>query len=169
MYIKDELIVSYVMTDRCKNIENMIKNLSTTQLEGVFKILKQNDCEYTINNNGVFFNLSRLESEVLDKTEQFVTYCIESKKELDKYESICRELNENLDTKKEKEILPEEIIEIDLEKTTIEVAKRIAPRMSSSMKYYLLKKKFSKTSQSNFISNMKFRELFRDEPLIKKN
>lgn len=149
----------------------MIKNLSSTQLEGVFKILKQNDCEYTINNNGVFFNLSRLEPDVLDKTELFVTYCIESKKELDKYESICRELNENLDTKKEdeKEVLPEEIIEIDLEKTTIEVAKRIAPRMSSSMKYYLLKKKFSKTCQTNFISNMKFRELFKEEPLIKKN
>lgn len=157
------------MTDRCKIIESMIKNLSSTQLEGVFKILKQNNCEYTINNNGVFFNLSRLEPHVLDKTEQFVTYCIESKKELDKYESICRELNENLDTKKEneKEVLPEEIIEIDLEKTTIEVAKRIAPRMSSSMKYYLLKKKFAKTCQTNFISNMKFRELFKEEPLIK--
>lgn len=156
------------MADRYRAIESMIKSLSSTQLEELFKILYENKCEYTINNNGVFFNLARLNDEVLDKTECFVEYCIESKKELDKYESICRELNENLDTKKEVEIPPEEISEIDLEKTTIEVAKRIAPRMSSSMRYYLLKKKFSKSCHVNYISNMKFRELCKEEPILKK-
>lgn len=159
------------MAERFKMIESMIKNLSSTQLEELFKILYENKCEYTINNNGVFFNLARLEQDVFDKIEKFVNYCMESKKELDKYESFCRELNENLDVKKEEprvEPSSEEISDVELEKTTIEVAKRIAPRMSSSMKFYLLKKKFSKTCQINFISNMRFRELYKESPILKK-
>lgn len=154
--------------ERCKNIESMIKNLSETQLEELFKILQKNNCQYTINNNGIFLNLSWIEPIILDKIELFIKFCNESKKELDKYEKLCKDINDNLECYREEHIvstereLPDEI----LEKTTIEVAKRIAPKMSSTMKFYLLKKKFSKTIQ---LSNLKFNELEKDIPIFVKN
>lgn len=150
--------------ERCKNIENMIKNLSETQLEELFKILQKNNCQYTINNNGIFLNLSWVEPIILDKIELFIKFCNESKKELDKYEQLCKDINENLECYREEQIrdIPDEI----LEKTTIEVAKRIAPKMSSTMKFYLLKKKFSKTIQ---LSNLKYNELEKETPIFIKN
>lgn len=145
--------------ERCKNIENMIKNLSSTQLEELFKILQKNECQYTINNNGIFLNLSWIPESLLDKIELFIKYCIESKKELDKYEQICRDMNENLECYREENLNEKELPDEILETTTIDVAKRIAPKMSSSMKFYLLKKKFSKTIQ---VSNLKYNELQKD-------
>lgn len=142
----------------------MIKNLSETQLEELFKILQKNNCQYTINNNGIFLNLSWVEPIILDKIELFIKFCNESKKELDKYEQLCKDINENLECYREEQIrdIPDEI----LEKTTIEVAKRIAPKMSSTMKFYLLKKKFSKTIQ---LSNLKYNELEKETPIFIKN
>lgn len=152
--------------DRCKSIENMIKHLSETQLEELFKILQKNNCEYTMNNNGIFLNLSRIEPIILDKIELFIKFCNESKKELDKYEQLCRDINDNLECYREEQTTTREIPDEILEKTTIEVAKRIAPKMSSTMKFYLLKKKFSKTIQ---LSNLKYNELEKEIPIAIKN
>lgn len=152
--------------DRCKNIENMIKNLSDTQLEELFKILQKNNCQYTINNNGIFLNLSWVEPIILDKIELFIKFCNESKKELDKYEQLCKDINDNLECYRGEHVIVQEIPDDILEKTTIEVAKRIAPKMSSTMKFYLLKKKFSKTIQ---LSNLKYNELEKDIPVLQKN
>ena len=152
--------------DRCKNIENMIKNLSETQLEELFKILQKNNCQYTINNNGIFLNLSWIEPIILDKIELFIKFCNESKKELDKYEQLCKDINENLECYREEVVTERHVPDDLLETVTIEVAKRIAPKMSSSMKFYLLKKKFSKTIQ---LSNLKYNELEKDIPIFQKN
>jgi len=150
--------------DRCKNIENMIKNLSATQLEELFKIIQKNNCKYTLNNNGIFLNLSWIEPVILDKIELFINFCNESKKELDKYEQLCKDINNGLECYREEHVrdIPDEI----LEKTTIEVAKRIAPKMSSTMKFYLLKKKFSKTIQQ---SSLRYNELEKEAPIFQKN
>ena len=175
-------------TNRCKNIETNIKNLSYTQLESLFKIVQKNKCEYTINNNGIFLNLSRLDSNVLNIIEQFINFCIESKKELDKYEKICKDLNENLDVKKDPFVTDIDHITIgicdtnlnsidnssSLEQTqlecenlqSVEIIKKLPPKMSSTMKYYLLKKKYSKVTQQYNINNMKYHELFKESPKL---
>jgi hypothetical protein len=152
--------------ERCRQIETTIKQLSPTQLEELFKILQKNKCEYTINNNGVFLNLSWIEPTLLDKIELFINFCYESKKELDRYEKLCRDLNENLDVKKDDFMEDRSVSDESLEETTIEIAKKIAPKMSSSMKFYLLKKKFSKNTQSTSINNLKYYELSKEVPLM---
>lgn len=152
--------------DRCKKIEGMMKTLSTTQLEELFKILQKNKCEYTHNNNGIFLNLSWLDTSILDQIELFINFCTESKKELDRYEQICRDLNDDLDTKRE--VIEEEEVEKVLENTTsIEAAKKLVPRISSSMKFYLLKKKFSKTNSSSSLSYLKEKQLSKEVPPLK--
>jgi len=82
--------------ERCKKIESMIKTLSQTQHEELFKILQKNNCEYTVNNNGIFLNLSWINSTILDKIELFINFCNKSKRELDRYEQICKDLNDDL-------------------------------------------------------------------------
>lgn len=159
--------------EKYREIERKIKQLSSTQIEELFKILTKNNCKYTLNNNGVFLNLSWLEEDLLKKIEIFIDFCNESKKEVDKYEKICKKLNETLYDKsnnnKDTELIDDEKILLD-DNTTIEVVKKLVPKVSSSMKFYLLKKKFSRNSNinQNIIANQKDRQLFKDETLINK-
>lgn len=130
--------------DRCRRIESMIKNLSLTQIEELFKIFQKNKCQYTINNNGVFLNLSWVSSDILNEVEQFIKFCLESKQQLDQYEAIYQTLNKTfnepiLSDIEEKEEMDEE----EQENALLEIKKN-PPRVSSSMKFYLFKKKFSK-------------------------
>ena len=158
--------------EKYREIERKIKQLSSTQIEELFKILTKNNCKYTLNNNGVFLNLSWLEEDLLKKIEIFIDFCNESKKEVDKYEKICKKLNETLYDKsnnKDTELIDDEKILLD-DNTTIEVVKKLVPKVSSSMKFYLLKKKFSRNSSinQNIIASQKDRQLFKDETLINK-
>lgn len=153
--------------DRCKNIEKMVKDLSNTQLEELFKIVQKNNCKYTLNNNGVFLNLSWIDDRILREIELFISFCEKSKNELDRYEQLCRDLNENLETKRNEHLEEEGYIEggdtINCENA---VYKKLVPKMSSTMKFYLLKKRYSKTTQTNNLSNIKYTELCKDAPLL---
>ena len=151
--------------ERCKKIEMMIKTLSSTQMEELFKILQKNNCDYTINNNGIFLNLSWLNSSILNQIELFINFCKESKKELDKYEQICKELTDDIDQIRQEEA--EKINEIgkeDLDEETNESLKRTTSKISSSMKFYLLKKKFLKNNI--VIPNQKDRQLYKEDYLL---
>lgn len=152
---------------RYREIEQKIKQLSSTQIEELFKILTKSNCKYTLNNNGVFLNLSWLDESILQKIEIFIDFCNESKKEIDKYEKICKVLNDDLKKKiNYEEIIDEKLLEDD--NTTIDVVKKLVPKVSSSMKFYLLKKKFSKNINinQNIIAAQKDRQLYKDEYLI---
>jgi hypothetical protein len=153
--------------DRCKNIEKMVKNLSNTQLEELFKIVQKNNCKYTLNNNGVFLNLSWIDDRILREIELFISFCEKSKNELDRYEQLCRDLNENLETTRN-EHLEECCTEGgDASNRENAVYKKLTPKMSSTMKFYLLKKRYSKTTQTNTLSNVNYNELCKDTPLLK--
>jgi hypothetical protein len=153
--------------DRCKNIEKMVKDLSNTQLEELFKIVQKNNCKYTLNNNGVFLNLSWVEDRILRDIELFISFCEKSKNELDRYEKICRDLNENLETKRNEHHEECEIEESEEKNCEKSVYKKLTPRMSSTMKFYLLKKRYSKTLQTNNLVNLKYNQLCKDTPLLK--
>lgn len=120
----------------------MIKTLSQTQHEELFKILQKNNCEYTVNNNGIFLNLSWINSTILDKIELFINFCNKSKRELDRYEQICKDLNDDL-RHEEKEVAVARVVEEE-EVVVSEQDMRNKPKVSSSMRFYLLKKKFAK-------------------------
>lgn len=134
--------------DRYRRIESMIKTLSLTQTEEIFKIFQKNKCQYTVNNNGVFINLSWVSSDILNEVEQFIKFCLESKQQLDQYEAIYQTLNRkfnetsSIDFEEEEKDEKEEFSE-DTEKALFDIKKH-PPRVSSSMKFYLFKKKFSK-------------------------
>jgi len=150
--------------EKCKRIEYLIKNLSITQIEELFKFFQRNKCSYTVNNNGIFLNLSWLSEDILDGIEKFITFCLESKKELDRYDVIYQDLNQQLNDipKKQKDL------QSDLSKDISTEVKKPTSRVSSSMKYYLLKKKYSRSITVTTQFQVK-ESLIKDIPLLIKN
>lgn len=82
--------------ERCKRVVNAIRDLSKTEVDELFKLLYKDNCEYTQNNNGIFFNLSWVSEDTMTKIEQFVEFCNQSNTELTKYETLCDVLNHKL-------------------------------------------------------------------------
>jgi len=133
----------------CKYIYDNIHRLCQTEIDEIFKILHKNNCSYTQNNNGVFVNLNWLDEEVLINIRDYISFCLCSQKEITKYESIKNKLSDKLSIKDKQ-------IDLDEDETHI-VNDNIVPikssKISSSMKFYLLKKKFQKKSSPNTYNN----------------
>lgn len=148
-----------------KHIEQLIPQLSISQMEELFKIIQQNKCNYTVNNNGIFLNLSWLSEEVLKNINNFVKFCLESKEELDKYELEYEELNKQLQDTNEKNKL-EEIKSIQKQISNKLDIKSATSRISSSMKFYLLKKKFLRNTLFSTSINQSINKLVKEEPIL---
>jgi len=127
------------------NIKNNISNLNSNELEEIFKIIhKNNNNNYTKNNNGIFINLNWLNEEILNQVNNYINFCIKSHNEINKYEDICNMLNESIN---------KEEISIDVNNTNIKTIINNKQKISSSMKFYLLKKKFQKQQLQTNIEN----------------
>lgn len=137
-------------TERCKRIVATIQNLEPTETMELFKLLHKHKCEYTRNNNGIFINLSWLSDEILDKIEQYIAFCNKSHNEVQRYESICDVLNKNFQEQtktadNKDELHPTMMISLSDKKTNATASQGGAPsKVSSSMRFYLLKKRFAK-------------------------
>lgn len=128
--------------DTCKYIHDNIHRLCQNEIDEIFKILHKNDCSYTQNNNGVFVNLNWLDEDILNNIKDYVSFCLCSQREITKYESIKNTLSNKLATK-------EKLIENDddtLSSINQTIISTKNSKISSSMKFYLLKKRFQKKS-----------------------
>ena len=131
--------------ERCKRVVNAISNLESTEKMELFRLLHKCKCQYTRNNNGIFINLSWLSEEVLDKIEQYISFCNKSHNEVHRYESICDVLNKKMHDNKNKNVTTQDDITVpSIIVNTTDVKKQSMTKMSSSMRFYLLKKRFSK-------------------------
>jgi hypothetical protein len=123
----------------CKNIKTRIANLSQNEIEEIFKIIYKNNNNYSKNNNGVFINLSWLDMDTIIKIDNYINFCIKSHNEINKYEVICNMLNDSINSKDKNDENATDNLNVDINKIIINKQK-----ISSSMKFYLLKKKFQK-------------------------
>jgi hypothetical protein len=120
-----------------KSIKVGLTSLNQNELEEIFKIIYKNNNNFSKNNNGIFINLCWLDIETLNKINNYINFCIKSHNEINKYEVICNMLNDSINNKEKTD---ETMIEnIDNPKILLNKQK-----ISSSMKFYLLKKKFQK-------------------------
>ena len=134
----------------CKHIQSSISLLSQNELNEIFKILYNNDSKYTLNNNGIFVNLNWLENDIIVQISNYIDFCIKSHKEIKKHEIMKNKYNENLNKKK---IELDDIIN-DADSDTIMPENNIkTAKISSSMKFYLFKKKFQKKNITNINYN----------------
>jgi len=104
------------------------------ELEEIFKIIYKNNNNYSKNNNGIFINLCWLDNDTLIKINNYINFCIKSHNEINKYEDLCNMLNDSINKDKQED----QIIDIT------DISKINKQKISSSMKFYLLKKKFQK-------------------------
>ena len=135
-------------------------------MEELFKIFQKNECPYTVNNNGVFLNLSWLSPEILNEVEQFIKFCLESKRQLDQYEAIYQHLNKTFHEPMDN-VNEEEKLDLEEPSETLPDIKKVFPRVSSSMKFYLFKKKFSKNMLPSIAMVPSKDRLIKEEPVCK--
>jgi hypothetical protein len=74
-----------------------INNMTKTEHEEIFKIIKSQDnsITYSKNKNGIFFNLSSLNDNTIFEVDNFVNYCINNKQDLDDYDKKINECKIN--------------------------------------------------------------------------
>lgn len=135
----------------CKLIQTNVNKLAINELIELFKIIKESDSSYTKNNNGIFLNLNWLDEEILLKINNYITFCIKSQNEINKYEIMKTLLNNNTLSIKDKDAENNNAV-IDVVENSNSISRQ---KFSSSMKFYLLKKKFMKqnTITINILDN----------------
>ena len=171
---KKELNKNYddIRLDLCKNIQNNISNLSQNELYEIFKILHNNNNNYTKNNNGIFVNLNWLDIDILNQINNYIIFCIKSHKEIKKHEIMKKMYNDSINKSKidTNEIFNKTILNNDIDDSKnnksedINISKSL--KISSSMKFYLFKKKFIKKNSTQ-VSNNIYNILTHEEYLIK--
>ena len=141
--------------DLCKTIQANVSKLTDSENLELFKIILDTNANYTKNNNGIFLNLNWIDEELLNKINNYITFCIKSQNEISKYELMKTLLNDSINTK---EIIgdEEQSIGADNNVANTEALSGVScaaintvtqkQKFSSSMKFYLLKKKFMKQS-----------------------
>lgn len=135
----------------CKLIQANVNKLAINELIELFKIIKDSDSNYTKNNNGIFLNLNWLDEEILLKINNYISFCIKSQNEINKYEIMKTLLNSTSLTIKDNDTTNNNAV-IDVVENSNSISRQ---KFSSSMKFYLLKKKFMKhnTITINILEN----------------
>jgi len=118
----------------CNIIKNNIANLNQNELDEVFKIIYKNNNGYTKNNNGIILNLSTMNEDLLEQIDNYINFCIKSHNEINKYEVLCNNFSDVINNKDK------------TEENELEIANKNKQKISSYMKFYLLKKKYAKQS-----------------------
>jgi hypothetical protein len=139
--------------DLCKTIQMNVSKLTDNENLELFKIILDSNTNYTKNNNGIFLNLNWIDEKLLLKINNYILFCIKSQNEISKYELMKTLLNDSINTK---EINLEEGNSINIDKNIANLESNTQSgilniinqkqKFSSSMKFYLLKKKFMKQS-----------------------
>lgn len=129
--------------ERCRRLVAAVDNLGTSELDELFKLLHKNKCPYTRNNHGIFVNLSWLSDEILEQIETYVEFCKKSQSEVQRYESLCEGFRVNIGAPAGAAGPPTAPTSKGPATITVPIANSGAAN-SSTMKFYLLKKKYGK-------------------------
>lgn len=142
----------------CRYIQSNIDKLCQIEIDEIFKILYKNNSTYTQNNNGIFVNLNWIDDEILIQIYNYINFCLTSQSEINKYEIMKNLITDSMtkdkiDDKTLSNTNTSNLINTNIIKST---------KISSSMKFYLLKKKFQKQQLATNIESY----LTHDECLI---
>jgi hypothetical protein len=94
--------------DHRKQFLEQLGQLSRSELEEVFRIIKRNNDIFSENTNGIFFNVADLREDTFIKLNDFMNFCMKNREEqmarVEEMKSIRDECITN------KDILPSETI-----------------------------------------------------------
>lgn len=75
-------------------LKTKIEQLNKKQQVEVLKIIMNLDVAFSENNNGIFFNLSGLNEEQLNKINSYINYVSDQEEALQEFENVKNELSE---------------------------------------------------------------------------
>ena len=139
--------------DLCKKIKDSINTLNQTELEEIFKMIYKTNNNYSKNINGININISNLDDNTLIEIDNYINFCKKTHNESTKYENICNSYIDVINKEKE-----------EVSNENNEPLIKNKQKISSYMKFYLLKKKFTKNL--NIPMNKIDRYLTHEEYLI---
>jgi hypothetical protein len=145
--------------DKIKIIKDEIDECSIFEYQEIYNIIKKTKANYSKNINGIFIDLQRLDHTTIDKIYNYIIYCNKLAKNINEFEDIKHNIiKNNLDNIEEIEdnnIVDNNIIEEE-ENYILPLIKN---KVSSTMKFYILKKKLTKTNSifsNNILNNLDY-------------
>jgi hypothetical protein len=146
----------------CKYIQSNIDKLCQTEIDEIFKILHNNNSTYTQNNNGIFVNLNWIDEPILYEIYNYINFCLKSQTEINKYEVMKNIINDTIINKEK----CDDKINLNLNSQNTQATNIKQNKISSSMKFYLLKKKFQKkyiTQSNNIYNSLTYEEYIKND------
>lgn len=125
-------------------IKNEIEKCSIIEYQEIYNIIKKSNSNYSKNINGVFIDLQKLDEDIITQIYNYITFCSKLNKNINDYEIIKNEIIQNnfQITQDDDNLENEQVIKETNEETNITPI--IKNKVSSTMKFYILKKKLTK-------------------------
>ena len=125
-------------------IKTEIDKCSIIEYQEIYNIIKKSDSNYSKNINGVFIDLQKLDKNVIVQIYDYITFCSKLNKNITEYETIKNEIiQNNFQVNQEDEVIEnDEVVGEPTEEPITPITKN---KVSSTMKFYILKKKLTKT------------------------
>lgn len=92
--IDKKLENKYKNISHLKFLQQKINELDLYNLKEIFKIIKDNEENYTVKKNHILFNLSSLKQETIDEITKFLMFIEKKQEELIKEESIINKFKD---------------------------------------------------------------------------
>ena len=123
-------------------IKNEIEKFSMFEYQEIYNIIKKSNSVYSKNINGIFIDLQRLDVDTIDQIYNYIIFVNKLTKNINDYEIIKNDIIKNNFNNIEdiEDVKIESIVEI-IEESTFPIIKN---KVSSTMKFYILKKKLTK-------------------------
>ena len=74
--------------DNLKKLRDIIEKMNKIQQVHILKILKDNNIEYSENNNGIFVNMTLLDKDTIHRIHNFIKYVHLQEHQLESIEDI---------------------------------------------------------------------------------
>ena len=161
MMIYKKYLIIKIKMDKIKIIKNEIEKMSLLENSEIFNIIKKSNSNYSKNINGIFIDLKKIDIKIIDNLYNYIIYCKKLKKNMNEFENTNNVIKDSLENDNKANIIEETLIENELIEQNPENVV-VKNKISSTMKFYILKKKLIKTN--NCISNNIFDELEYDTP-----
>ena len=131
--------------DQIQFIKTEIDKCSIVEYQEIYNIIKKTESNYSKNINGVFIDLQKLDGDTIHKIYNYITFCSKLNKNITAYESIKNEIIQNnfqVSQENEEEVVIDITDEEEITDDSINTI--IKNKVSSTMKFYILKKKLTK-------------------------
>jgi hypothetical protein len=77
-------------------MKRQIEELSKPHQVEILRILTKHRCLFTENRNGIFFDITRLDADIIRDITQYLKFCEESEKCLEERDNLAKQLRNQL-------------------------------------------------------------------------